>query len=57
MIGIGTDFDGIDGSLEIKDAGDMPLLFDALEKKGFTLDEIEKIAWKNVYRVYRDVLG
>ena len=31
--------------------------FDALEKKGFTLDEIEKIAWKNVYRVYRDVLG
>ena len=57
VIGIGTDFDGIDGSLEIKDAGDMPLLFDALEKKGFTLDEIEKIAWKNVYRVYRDVLG
>lgn len=57
VVGIGTDFDGIGGDLEIPDAGQMPLLFDALSREGFTQDEIEKIAWENVFRVYRDVLG
>lgn len=57
VIGIGTDFDGIGGKLEIGNAGQMPLLFDALEKHGFSGDEIEKIAWKNVFRVYREILG
>ncbi|MEG0168234.1 MAG: dipeptidase [Ruthenibacterium sp.] len=53
---IGTDFDGITGKLDIDSANKMPLLFEALEHAGFTADEIEHIATKNVQRVLRDTL-
>ena len=53
---IGTDLDGIDGHLEIGSVDRMPLLFDALERAGFTDGQIEKIAWKNAWRVL-EVLG
>jgi membrane dipeptidase len=48
---IGTDFDGISGSLEIGGAEKMPLLFDALSAAGFSENEIEKIAFRNAQRV------
>lgn len=53
---IGTDFDGINGKLEIGSAHQMPMLFTALERAGFTPAEIEKIAFRNVERVLADVL-
>lgn len=53
---IGTDFDGISGRLEIGSAERMPLLFEALEREGFTQDETEGIAFRNVERVLREVL-
>ena len=53
---IGTDFDGMHGELEIPSAAQMPALFLALEKAGFTSREIEKIACRNAERVLRDVL-
>lgn len=53
---IGTDFDGMNGKLEIGSAHQMPLLFTALERAGFTAAEIEKIAFRNVERVLADVL-
>ncbi len=53
---IGTDFDGMNGKLEISSAHQMPLLFTALERAGFTAAEIEKIAFRNVERVLADVL-
>ena len=53
---VGTDFDGIGGNLEIHSADQMPVLFTALEKAGFTQTQIEKIAHKNVERVLRDAL-
>lgn len=53
---IGTDFDGINGRLEIGSADRMPLLFEALEREGFAADAIEKIAFRNVERVLREVL-
>lgn len=56
VIGLGTDFDGINSKLEIKDASYMPLLEIALKKAGFTEEEIEKIFYKNVLRVYKEVL-
>lgn len=56
VIGLGTDFDGINSQLEIKDASYMPLLEEALKKAGFTNEEIEKIFYKNVLRVYKEVL-
>ena len=56
-IGLGTDFDGIDDQLEINGAGEMQKLADALSAAGFTTGEIEKIFWRNVMRVYEEVLG
>ena len=53
---VGTDFDGIGGDLEINSADKMPMLFTALEKAGFTVSEIEKIAHGNVERVLREAL-
>ena len=55
-IGLGTDFDGIDDQLEINGAGEMQKLADALSAAGFTSGEIEKIFWRNVMRVYEEVL-
>lgn len=54
---IGTDFDGIEGPLEIDNIGDMDKLFIALSRNGFTDDEIEKIAYKNALRVITEVCG
>ena len=55
-VGIGTDFDGIEGKFEIADCTEMEKLFDALKKKGFSEDAMEKIAYKNVERVIREVM-
>jgi len=49
-LGIGTDFDGFDGDLQIQHPSDMPLLFRAMEKE-FTPRQIEKFASGNVLRV------
>lgn len=48
---IGTDFDGMDGPLEISGCQDMPLLFHALESSGFHPSEIDAICYKNAERV------
>lgn len=55
-IGLGTDFDGIEGDLEIKDASYMQMLVERLEKAGFTNAEVEAICYKNVLRVYKEIL-
>ena len=52
---IGTDFDGMDGQFEIMDCSKMQLLFEAMEREGFRSEQIEKIAYRNVERVLRDV--
>lgn len=57
VIGLGTDFDGIGGALEIQGAGEMQKLAEAMEQAGFHTEEIEKIFYKNVLRVYKEVLG
>lgn len=48
---IGSDLDGISGSIELGSAEKMPQLFDALERAGFTAAQIEKIARKNGERI------
>lgn len=55
-VGIGSDFDGIQGNLEISDCSKMFLLEDALRKKGFTSSEVEKIFCQNVLRVMKDAM-
>ena len=54
-VGLGSDFDGIGNRLEIKDCSGMPKLYEAL-KSYFSEEEIEKIFYKNVLRVYREAL-
>lgn len=56
VIGIGSDFDGIHSDVEIKDASYMQLLKDALFEHGYTKEEVEKIFYKNVLRVYKACL-
>lgn len=53
-IAIGSDFDGIEGQLEIYDASRYPVLIDSLIKAGFTGDEIDKITYKNALRTLKD---
>lgn len=55
-IGLGSDFDGIPQNLELKDASYMPMLYRALQEAGLSEEDIEKIFYKNVLRVYQDVL-
>lgn len=55
-IGLGSDFDGIEGDLELYDASCMPILEDALRKRHFSEDEIEKIFHGNAMRVLSEIL-
>ncbi len=54
--GIGTDFDGISGTFEIADCTGMPLLFEALKRRGLSENTIDKIAFGNVARVIKEAL-
>ena len=47
IIGLGSDFDGIGGKLEMDDCSKLPLLAEALRKEGFTEDEVERIFYRN----------
>lgn len=53
-VGIGTDFDGIGGDLEIGECTKMELLFDELHRRHISDDIIEKIAFGNVAAVIRE---
>ena len=53
-LGIGSDFDGIEGNLEIKDCSEMGKLEHGLRKAGFAESEIEKIFYKNTMRVIKE---
>lgn len=55
-IGLGSDFDGIDSQLEMQDASQMDKLIVALKQEHFSDEEIDKICFKNVLRVYKEVL-
>jgi membrane dipeptidase len=56
-IGFGSDFDGIGNPVEVKNAAGMQQIAQKMEDAGFTLDEIEKVFYKNALRVYKQVLG
>ncbi len=56
VLALGSDFDGIEPKLELKDASEMGRLAEALKKGGFKEEEIEKIFWWNGERYLEDVL-
>nr|WP_314463220.1 dipeptidase [uncultured Clostridium sp.] len=55
-IGLGSDFDGIGGELEMKSPEDLPLLEAYMKKEGFHEAEIEAVFYGNVLRVYKEIL-
>ncbi len=55
-VGLGTDFDGVGGNLQIDGPDKMPILWDLLRREGLKEDLIEKIAYKNVLRVMQDAM-
>ena len=55
-LGLGSDFDGMEGELEIGDISQMPRLLYALHEDGFSDSEVERLAWKNAHRVISEVM-
>jgi membrane dipeptidase len=57
-VGIGSDFDGVGDSLPVglKDVSQYPNLIFELLKRGYTLEDIEKICYKNVFRMWNEVI-
>lgn len=56
-VAIGSDFDGVDGNLPtgLGDVSAYPNLIYTLLKRGYTEEDIEKICYKNVWRVWNKV--
>ncbi|RBP63867.1 membrane dipeptidase [Alkalibaculum bacchi] len=57
VLALGTDFDGIDGELEISNIGEMNKLLIALDRAGFKTNEIEKISYLNAERIIEECLN
>ena len=56
-VGIGTDFDGISNrAIEVKDPSYMPLFYDALLKRGLSEDQADKVFYRNMLRVLREII-
>jgi membrane dipeptidase len=54
-IGIGSDFDGLPGMPDgLEDVSKYPALFGELADRGYTDEDLTKIAGQNVLRVMRD---
>ncbi len=56
LVALGSDFDGIGGTLEIAGAQDMPKLAEALLAAGFSETQVEKLFWRNAARFFRENL-
>ena len=56
VIGLGSDFDGIDTHEELPGAQSMEKLWDALKTAGFTESQLDRIFWQNVICLYRETL-
>lgn len=54
VLSIGSDFDGIENEVEIKDISEMDKLYYGLKKEGFRDDDIEKVFYKNIIRVLKE---
>ena len=57
VVGLGTDYDGISARrLQIKDPSYAPLFWDALVKRGLSEDQADKVFFKNVLRVFSEII-
>ncbi len=53
-VGLGTDFDGFNGSVEITDCSQMFLLIQELKSRNLTESEIEAVCYRNIINVYKE---
>ena len=53
-VGLGSDFDGAQMPSELADVAHLPNLIQALRDTGYEDDCLEKIAYRNWFRVLRD---
>ena len=56
VVALGTDFDGIKPNTEIKDTSEMYRLYDAFKEAGFSVEQCEKLFWKNADRLLKEIL-
>jgi len=58
-VGFGSDFDGVGDSLPtgLKDVSMYPNLIAELLKRGYSKEEVEKICYKNIFRVWNAVIA
>jgi len=56
-VALGSDFDGADMPADLKDAAELPRLMLALEERGYTGTDLEKLAQGNWVRVLRETWG
>lgn len=55
-VGLGSDFDGIGCGLEMKNCAGIQELAETLKRRGMTETQIEQVFYKNVLRLYRELL-
>ena len=57
-VGFGSDFDGVGNTLPegLKDVSMFPNLIYELLQRGYTEEDIEKICYKNTFRVWNEVI-
>lgn len=57
FVGFGSDFEGVNNlPIGLEDASKYPGLIHELLKRGYTSDDIEKICYKNLFRVWNEVI-
>ena len=56
-VGLGSDYDGVGDSLPtgLKDVSMFPNLFSELLRRGYSKEDLEKISYKNIFRVWQAV--
>lgn len=57
VIAIGSDFDGIPVNPDIPDCTSVPALLNYLSENGLPYKTVEKFAYKNFFRVFKEVCG
>lgn len=58
-VGLGSDYDGVGDTLPrgLKDVSDFPNLIAVLLERGYSDEDIAKVCYKNVFRVWNEVLN
>ena len=56
VVALGTDFDGIKPDTEIKDTSEMYRLYDAFKEASLSVEQCEKLFWKNADRLLKEIL-